>query len=99
MSVELGTTVPYGLIWEQGFGAYKQVATERQVAFFWSQFYKFNEPKFRAMALKAKHKGFLDKKAQAARPFLKPANDKMQNEGIEIVADYFVKMVTELLSR
>ena len=93
LTVEIGTSLKYGLIWENGFDAYKVKYTRKQLGFLFAKFKKegtLNRKK------NAQADGYIHKKKQSARPFIAPAAKKMESEGYAVIEKFFINELNKL---
>lgn len=97
LDMEFGTSVPYAGRLEEGGGPYMVPATDRLTAFMWRRWFETQNPMFRAAAIKAKHQGFLQHPATKAKPFLKPAMEKLQDEGLRIANDELIETLARAI--
>ena len=93
LTIEIGTSLKYGLIWESGFNSYKVAYTRKQLGFLFAKFKKegtLNTNKNK------KADGYLHYKKQNARPFLLPASKKLESEGHAIIEKFFIAELNKL---
>lgn len=81
--VEVG--VPYGAVHE--FGLKHQVATPRQIGFFWGKYRETGDPMWKALAIKGWY-------TIPARPYFRPAVDEGKKDALEAVMKEAARVLT-----